>query len=221
LEHGERMKKSIPLLCAFLTAALVGCIENTSTSPTPEIIGITLTGNNYLAVGDTTILTPTVVVKGDIAQTVTWSSSDEAIATVIDGKVTAVAPGSAMITATSIEDTSAVGTFYVAVVAPPSPTVHNVFISGKNQVEINGVIQLEAIVDGSSESAQTVTWSSSNTAVATVDANGLVTGVGVGNAIITATSVADRSKSGTLNITVTAFIPTVNSVTVSGIDSVN
>ncbi len=50
----------------------------------------------------------------------------------------------------------------------------------------------------------TVTWSSSDSKVATVDAQGHVTGVGAGKATITATSNADKTKSDSVEVTVKA-----------------
>ena len=49
----------------------------------------------------------------------------------------------------------------------------------------------------------TVTWESNNPAVATVDANGKVTGVKAGTATITAASEADAAKTAELKVTVT------------------
>lgn len=55
-----------------------------------------------------------------------------------------------------------------------------------------------------STALQGVTWASDDTAVATVDANGLVTAVAVGDAVITATSTRDGTKTATSTVTVTA-----------------
>lgn len=52
--------------------------------------------------------------------------------------------------------------------------------------------------------SQAVTWSSATPSVATVNSSGLVTGVSAGSAVITATSVADGTKTDTATITVTA-----------------
>lgn len=52
--------------------------------------------------------------------------------------------------------------------------------------------------------SQAVTWSSATPSVATVNSSGLVTGVSAGTAVITATSVADGTKTDTATITVTA-----------------
>ncbi|PYO49516.1 MAG: hypothetical protein DMD72_04695 [Gemmatimonadetes bacterium] len=62
--------------------------------------------------------------------------------------------------------------------------------------------------------ARTVTWSSSNTAVATVDTTGLVTGVAAGTAVITA-SRGTKSGSATLTVTGTSPPPTTNPGTVT------
>ena len=61
---------------------------------------------------------------------------------------------------------------------------------------------LTATVQPSDATNQNVTWESSNTEVATVDANGKVTAVGEGNATITVTTV-DGSKTATCIVTVT------------------
>ena len=70
---------------------------------------------------------------------------------------------------------------------PGDMPVANV-IMNKNaaRVYVDGTTQLTAQVQPASSSAQ-VTWTSSDPAVATVDANGLVTGVAAGDAVITAT----------------------------------
>ncbi len=59
---------------------------------------------------------------------------------------------------------------------------------------------------------RSVTWSSSNEAVATVDASGHVTGVAAGTAIITATASADETKSGSCTVTVVAINKTLNAI---------
>lgn len=70
------------------------------------------------------------------------------------------------------------------------------------QVEVGGQVALNAQVQVQGNASQAVTWSSSDTAVATVDSNGVVRGVAPGQAIIRATSVADNTKFGQATITV-------------------
>src|SRR5205814_906461 len=109
-----------------------------------------------------------------------------------------VTPGSATITATSEgkSGTSAITVTPVPVasvdVTPPSASV-----------QAGQTVQLTATprdAGGNPLSGRTVTWSSSNTAVATVSNSGLVSGVTPGSATITATS---EGKSGASSITVT------------------
>ena len=64
--------------------------------------------------------------------------------------------------------------------------------------------QLVATVNPGYVANKNVTWTSSNTAVATVDANGLVTAVAAGTAIISATSEADNTKTATCTVNVMA-----------------
>ena len=74
-------------------------------------------------------------------------------------------------------------------------------------VEARKTVQLTATVLPNEATNKKVNWTSSNTSVATVDANGLVRGVAEGNATITATTV-DGNKTATVNITVTAATST-------------
>ena len=72
-----------------------------------------------------------------------------------------------------------------------------------DSIEVGETIELTATVYPANASNQSVTWASSDEAVATVDANGNVTGVAEGSATITATTV-DGGKTDTCAITVTA-----------------
>src|SRR5690606_25994300 len=62
-------------------------------------------------------------------------------------------------------------------------------------------LDLSATVAATGGAAETVTWTSSNVAVATVSSAGVVEAVGVGDTTITATSTFDTSKSDTIQIT--------------------
>lgn len=87
-------------------------------------------------------------------------------------------------------------------VDPPAPTVESVIVSpDEAMIDINETVNLTATVNGSEGVSQNVTWSSSDEHVVTVS-DGVVTGVGAGEATITATSVADDTKSGTCSVTV-------------------
>ena len=134
-------------------------------------------------------------------RTITWGSSNTAVATVTgSGLVTGVVAGSATITATS-EGQS--GTAAITVPAP-APVASVSVNPASASVQVGQTVQLVATpkdASGNPLTGRTVTWGSSNTAVATVTASGLVTGLVVGSATITATSEGQSASSA---ITVTA-----------------
>ena len=70
------------------------------------------------------------------------------------------------------------------------------------EVKVKESKQLEAIVEPEEVADKSVTWSSSDETIATVDENGVVTGVAIGEATITATLNADPSISATCAVTV-------------------
>ena len=113
-----------------------------------------------------------------------WSSSNEKVATVDQtGKVTAVFPGTATITARA-EDVS--DTCEVTVEKKP---VSCVALSSHEETMIHhSTKMLTATVSPDDATYPEVTWSSDNETVATVDQTGKITAVGVGTATITATA---------------------------------
>lgn len=79
-------------------------------------------------------------------------------------------------------------------------------------VLVGAETQLTATVTPFGIQPDTVTWSSSDESKATVDANGVVTGVAEGSADITATSVKDPTKSDTLTVSVIVIRDDLNAV---------
>src|SRR6266568_4453385 len=136
-------------------------------------------------------------------RTITWSSNNTSVAIAdVNGNVTALAPGSATITATS-EGQSGTAAITVTNVPVASVTVSPAPAS----VPAGQTLQLTATpkdVNGNPLTGRTITWSSSNTSVATVNSSGLVSCVVAGSATITATS---EGQSGTSAITVTGAAP--------------
>ena len=87
----------------------------------------------------------------------------------------------------------------------PVNTVDSVSLPESASTLVNNSVQLDAQVRPWNVSDSSVTWSSSDPSVATVDANGLVYGVSQGTAVITATSNLDKTKSASCTVTVTAL----------------
>lgn len=180
--------------------------------PTPVVTTVTvLPSPASVVAGATVALTATVRdQQGNVmtGQTVTWSTNNTAAATVgSSGVVSGVAAGSATITATSSGKS---GTSNVTVTAspPPPPVVTTVTVAPTSaSIVAGGTVSLTATVrdqQGNAMTGQPVTWSTNNSAAATVNSAGVVTGVAAGSATITATS---SGKTGTSDITVTSPQP--------------
>jgi len=161
-------------------------------------------------VGQTTSLTATAKdVSGNVlaGRTIAWTTSDAATATVsATGVVTGMAGGGPVtITATS-EGQS--GTAAVTVTVPPVATV--TVAPAAASVAIGQTVALTATTkaaNGALLTGRDVTWQTSDAAIATVSATGVVTGVAAGGPVtITATS---EGQSGTAAVTVTVPVASV------------
>lgn len=170
-------------------------------APSKKVTSVTLdkeTATLYLGLTDK--LTATVKGEGSIATTVTWTSSDDTIASVNeDGVITANKAGEATITATSTEDKAKTATCKVTV-SNPTITLDK---SALNLQPGNSSDALVATVTPK-EYESKVVWSSSNTDVATVD-KGVVTAVAVGDdtTITAAFEVAGQKFEATCTVSVT------------------
>jgi uncharacterized protein YjdB len=134
-------------------------------------------------------------------RTVTWSSGNTTVASVnSSGLVTAKVAGSATITATS-EGQSGTS----AITVTPVPVASVTVTPATGSVAVGSTLQLSATprdANGNPLTGRTITWQSSNSAIASVNGSGLVTGVAAGGPVtITATS---EGRSGTAAVTVTA-----------------
>ena len=198
----------------------VGQSTLTVTDPAPvPVASVDVSpSSNTLQVGATSQLVATPRDGSGAAlsgRAVTWTSSNNGVATVsTSGWITAIAAGSATITATSEGKTGSSAVTVTA--APPTPVASVVVTPATASVQAGGTVQLSASTrdaNGAVLNGRAVVWSSSNTTIANVSASGLVTSISAGAATITATS---EGKNGTATITVTAAPPApVASVTVS------
>ena len=144
-----------------------------------------------------------------IGRTVTWSSSAPGVAGVsAGGLVSALANGSATITATS-EGKTATAAITVTVVPVASisvsPTSASLFVGRTVQLSATTKDSANNVVTG-----RTVTWSSSTPGVATVSGSGVVTAVSAGSATITVTS-----EGVSMTSAITVAVAPVASVTIS------
>lgn len=136
---------------------------------------------------------------------VTWTSSDPKVATVnASGKVTAKGVGTATITATAADGSGVTDTIVVNVYQPVTGLSAK---STKVSVTKGKTVYLSVTVKPADAADKTITWSSNNTSIATVDSNGRVTGVSAGQCKITAVSNENPQKKVTFTVTVEPVIP--------------
>ena len=154
--------------------------------------------------GEKITLTATVYPENTSNKTVVWSSTNRSVATVSNGKVTAVAVGNCFIIADcqGKRDTCSVNVY---VVNPESVVLSQTSAT----MGVGEVLNLTATVYPENATNNTVTWSSSATAVATVN-QGVVKAIGAGECDITATCQ-------TLRATCHIKVEDGNAITVNGV----
>lgn len=196
---------------ATISACAGGKTASCKVTVTDKVIpvtSITLNKTNLsLEKGQSETLVATVKPDDATDKTVSWSSSDNAIATVDqNGKVTANKGGTAIIKASS---GSVTASCTVTVSVPvQSITINYTYIG----IIVGETFNLIATVNPEDADEKTVTWSSSNTAIASVDGNGTVEGVSVGTATIYAKA---GQKSASCQVTVSAQPIPVSSVSLN------
>ena len=195
----------------------------TTETPDPEdpivVTGITLDKTTAtVEEGATVTLTATVTPGNATDKTVTWSTSNEAIATVSGGVVTGVKAGEVTITAKA-GDKSATCTVTVTAKQGTEDPEDPIAVEGITldkttaTVEEGATVTLTATVTPDNATDKTVTWTTSDEAIATVS-DGVVTGVKAGEVTITAKA---GDKSATCTVTVTAATTEPEVVPVTGV----
>lgn len=175
----------------------------TVTQGNVPVTGVTVFPNSgTVAINGTLQLTANVQPSNATNKKVTWKSLNENIATVDqNGRVTGKAAGTATILVTT-EDGGKSATCTVTVTPSTIPVTGVTLDRSTASIGINATLQLTATVQPTNATNKAVTWTSSNTNIATVDANGKVTGKAIGTAVITVKT-NDGGKTATCTVTVT------------------
>ncbi|UXX79142.1 Ig-like domain-containing protein [Reichenbachiella carrageenanivorans] len=162
-----------------------------------------------IQLGSTYSLTATFAPAHATNKNVSWSTQDEAIATVVDGVVTATGVGTTTITVTTADggftDTIEV-TVQQAVTSVTSVSLN----ATAETIKVGEVHSLIATVLPANATNKSISWSSDDPSIATV-VEGKVTGIAAGTTIITVTT-ADGSKSASFEITVASESGTVTAI---------
>jgi hypothetical protein len=196
-------RKSIKLITVFLslglaaafTLSMVACSNSATTKSTATLVSISVTPYSpaNLAVGSTQRFVATGIYSDgttpNITSQVSWTSSNSSIAGIATGLATGVAIGSTSITASQSGITSPSVTLTVITSASglSSIAITPAFPADLGVGASQPLAAVGTYADGTTaDITSKVTWTSSNTAVAVVFANGAATGEGSGTANITA-----------------------------------
>ena len=194
----------------FTAVLLLGLMACTKNDVSVSVTGVTLSQSTVaLTVSETVTLFAAVLPDNATNQNVTWNSNNTAVATVnANGVVTAVSPGTAIITVTTQDGgrtTTATVTVKEPAVLPTGVTLDRTAII----LDINETITLIATVLPENATNQNVTWQSTNTSAATIDANGRVTARAEGSTtIIATTEVGGRTATATVTVNPPIIRPT-------------
>ena len=208
------MRRSSALVCLLLGAlCAVGCgggsgsgggggtsssITSISASCSPASITTVQTTNCSAAVTGT----------GSYSSTVSWSATGGTITG--GGVFTPTGAGTAMITATSTQDSTKTGSTNVIVAVAPTVTAITV-VATPATITTDQTSTCAASVTGTGAFTTDVTWSATG---GTITSNGVFTPSGGGNASCTANSTQTgyTSVSGSANITVSVVPPTITNI---------
>ncbi len=199
------MKHFYQLFFLFIAILFASCSKEPAEIPVNKISisETTIT----LKVGQTETLSATVSPDDATDKTVTWTSSDNSIASVKDGVVTAIKLGTATITAKAGDKTA---TCSVTVAATP---VTNVMLNKTSvELKVGQTETLSATVSPDDATDKTVTWTSSDNSIASVK-DGVVTAIKLGTATITAKA---GDKTATCSVTVYIPKPSGNQLDIDG-----
>ena len=180
-----------------------------------EVTGITLSNTNInLTEGETATITATITPENATDKSVKWTSSEESVATVSsDGKVTAVGCGTAVITVSSTDGSGVKSECNVTVTAKFIPVTSITLSATEWEGREGDQLTLKATVLPEDATDKTILWSSSNESVATVSSKGIITAVGVGYTIITASASDGSGITASMFVRVSSNVPQEFTVT--------
>jgi uncharacterized protein YjdB len=164
------------------------------------------TSLDVLELAETTssAITATTLPADASDQRFVWQVDDPTVATVTYGLISAVKEGNTTVTVSTYGGAFA-KTIPITVFKPVLLT--NFTLPTQASLVEGKTFPLQVAFQPDNATNKKLIWQSSDPSVATVDTNGIVTGLGEGHATITATSELNNTLTGHTAITVTPFIP--------------
>lgn len=192
------------------TCNTCGYSENGTIDKLVAVSSITIDGEQTLTlkVNEAATLVATVLPDNATDKTIEWTSFDNDVVEVARGRLLAHKAGDAVITATAKDGQGAKATVTVKVIVE----AESVEVSGTKHVAINGTVTLAATVAPENATDKTVTWTTDNDKIATVDKNGVLTGVAEGKVVVTATTANGKSANISVYVTKVAIDGTQDEV---------
>lgn len=205
------MRKSVIIIFASVVCALIACTSKVSDIFEPE--SITIAAHLDLTEGDTYTLNPIIRPSNLIDVSLIWSSSSPSVAAVDQkGTVSALHEGTATITVASRG--SGISAFCDVIVSSRTIAITDINLDHESLDMIEGdCVTLVATISPENATDRAITWSSSNTSVASVDQSGNVVALTAGNTVIKAAT-QSGNISATCPVTVSSKIVHVTEVSV-------
>ena len=192
------------------TCNTCGYSENGTIDKLVAVSSITIDGEQTLTlkVNEVATLVATVLPDNATDKTIEWTSFDNEVVEVARGRLLAHKAGDAVITATAKDGQGAKATVTVKVIVE----AESVEVSGAKHVAINGTVTFAATVSPENATDKTVTWTTDNDKIATVDKNGVLTGVAEGKVVVTATTANGKTANISVYVTKVAIDGTQDEV---------
>ena len=167
------------------------------------------TENQVLVIpaGSVAPLAATCTPEDATSRKVTYTTTDAGVARITGTSLKAVQRGECDLIVQSVQNPEVTETFRVLVIQPVKKITID---AGDKKVSAGSRMELDAVCSPDNASITEVTWSSKNPNIATVDENGMVTGLKKGTANIIATAADGSKTTGTVIITVTQPVTSIN-----------
>lgn len=178
------------------------------------VTGLSITGNDEVAVGGNSHYKATVSPSTASDQTIIWATSNENVATVLNGVVYGQGQGTVTITATAADRNTVVAQKEISIYQP----IKEISLSGTNALTVGNTATLTAHVLPSNANINKITWSTDNDSIAKVDQNGEVTAKGNGIVTVSAMASDDPSVCATHEIEVTTLVSSLSLAEIESVD---